>query len=574
MRVNITNKIVFLAIGAALFLGIIISSVFIYVYKRDYEREIDQLRQLLYQATDIKSKEQVEIVASIVEEMHNISRESGMPEDSIETLVAKVIREAKYSDNGYFWADYSNGQNVFIRGSKTERTMRWDMIDVKGKKLLHEIIGIALSGGGYTDYWWPRPNTDEPLHKRGYSIYYEPFDWVIGTGNYFDDIEKMLQKKADESKKALRKTILILIIIFLAVAIVIVSISILIGKRLSKPIVYLSEFMRELSGKESYSKRIQKSTNDEIGILYDEFNSLLSVNEKSRDELKKHREKLEEQVNLRTLELKNLNKELKNANKELNCKNETILEKNDKLHLTINHLKETQAQLLQSEKMASLGILTAGVAHEINNPLNYIMGAYIGLLRHYEENTFSENPEQVGILIEAMKIGIDRSSAIVHGLNQFSRKSDSYDEDCNVHEILENSLTMLHNQIKHNITVEKDFNASDIVIKGNVGSLHQVFINILGNAVQAIESKGKITVKTEDNGSEVLITITDSGIGIPKENLKKLTDPFFTTKDPGKGTGLGLSITYNIIKEHKGKLMFESVEGKGTSVKIILPNTE
>ncbi len=574
MRVNITNKIVFLAIGAALFLGIIISSVFIYVYKRDYKREIDQLRQLLYQATDIKSKEQVEIVASIVEEMHNISRECGMPEDSIETLVAKVIREAKYSDNGYFWADYSNGQNVFIRGSKTERTMRWDMIDVKGKKLLHEIIGIALSGGGYTDYWWPRPNTDEPLHKRGYSIYYEPFDWIIGTGNYFDDIEKMLQKKADESKKALRKTILILIIIFLAVAIVIVSISILIGKRLSKPIVYLSEFMRELSGKESYSKRIRKSTNDEIGILYDEFNSLLSVNEKSRDELKKHREKLEEQVNLRTLELKNLNKELKNANKELNCKNETILEKNDKLHLTINHLKETQAQLLQSEKMASLGILTAGVAHEINNPLNYIMGAYIGLLRHYEENTFSENPEQVGILIEAMKIGIDRSSAIVHGLNQFSRKSDSYDEDCNVHEILENSLTMLHNQIKHNITVEKDFNASDIVIKGNVGSLHQVFINILGNAVQAIESKGKITVKTEDNGSEVLITITDSGIGIPKENLNKLTDPFFTTKDPGKGTGLGLSITYNIIKEHKGKLMFESVEGKGTSVKIILPNTE
>ncbi len=571
MRFNITDKIVLLAIGAALFLGIIISGVFIYVYKSDYEREIEQLRQLLYQATDVKSKEQVEIVNSVVEQMHKVGTELGLPEDSIKTLVAKVMREAKYSDNGYFWADRSNGQNVFIRGSKTEGTMRWDMVDVKGNKLLHDIIGKALSGGGYSDYWWPRPNTDKPLHKRGYSVYYEPFDWVIGTGNYFDDIEAMLQKKADESKKALRKTIFLLILIFLAVAIVIVGISILIGRRLSKPIVYLSEFMHEISGKESYSQRIQKSTHDEIGMLYDAFNSLLTVNEKSRKELKKHREELEEQVNMRTAELNILNKELKNANKELNGKNETILEKNNKLHLTIKHLKETQAQLLQAEKMASIGILTAGVAHEMNNPLNYIMGAYVGLLRHFKANTFSENQKQVGKLIEAMKVGIDRSSAIVKGLNQFSRKSDSYDEECNIHEIIEHSLAMLHNQIKHVVTIERDFSTSDIVIKGNVGNLHQVFLNLLGNAVQAIESEGTITVKTEDKESEVFITLTDSGIGIPQENIQKITDPFFTTKDPGKGTGLGLSITYNIIKEHKGKLLFESEEGQGTSVKIILP---
>ena len=202
------------------------------------------------------------------------------------------------------------------------------------------------------------------------------------------------------------------------------------------------------------------------------------------------------------------------------------------------------------------------------------MGSYVGLLRHYKENTFSDNPEQVGKLIEAMKIGIDRSSMIIQGLNQFSRKSDSYDEDCNVHEILENSLTMLHNQIKHKVTVEKGYCNSEIVIKGNVGNLHQVFINVLGNAVQAIETKGVITVKTEDKKSEVLVRITDSGIGIPTANLKKLTDPFFTTKAPGKGTGLGLSITYNIIKEHKGSLDFESEEGKGTTVIIRLPKTE
>lgn len=271
----------------------------------------------------------------------------------------------------------------------------------------------------------------------------------------------------------------------------------------------------------------------------------LNKRRKLEKELKEFQILLEEKVNIRT----------------------------EELETAIKHLKETQTQLLQSEKMASLGILTAGVAHEINNPLNFIMGSYVGLFRHYKENTFSDNPEQVGKLIEAMKIGIDRSSAIVQRLNQFGRKSDSYAEECNVHEILENSLTMLYNQIKQHITVKKDFSPSVIVIKGNVGNLHQVFINILGNAVQSIESDGVITVKTEDKESEVLIAITDTGTGIPKENLKRLTDPFFTTKDPGKGVGLGLSITYNIIKEHKGKLEFESHEGKGTTVTIILPKT-
>ncbi|SDG82001.1 sensor histidine kinase [Psychroflexus sediminis] len=250
---------------------------------------------------------------------------------------------------------------------------------------------------------------------------------------------------------------------------------------------------------------------------------------------------------------------------------ETVKERTKELELNIKRLKDTQAHLVQTEKMASLGILTAGVAHEINNPLNYIMGSYVGLHRHYEENSFSDHPEQVGKLIEAMKIGVDRSSSIVKGLSQFSRKSDSYDEDCNVHEIVENSLIMMSSQIKCQISIEKDYSNSDMVIKGNVGNLHQVFINILNNAVQAIESVGTIIVKTREKESEVVITIEDTGTGIPKENLKRLTDPFFSTKAPGKGTGLGLSITFNIIKEHKGRLEFESEVGKGTTVRIVLP---
>jgi len=246
----------------------------------------------------------------------------------------------------------------------------------------------------------------------------------------------------------------------------------------------------------------------------------------------------------------------------------------EELESAIKNLKETQAHLVQTEKMASLGILTAGVAHEINNPLNYVMGAYEGLFRHYENNTLAENHEEVGVLINALKIGVDRSSVIVKGLNQFSRQSDSQDEVCNIHAIIENSLTMLHNQIKHKINIVKEFAEEDIVLQGNVGNLHQVFINVLGNAVQAIQSKGTISIKTATGDQSATIKISDTGTGISAEHLEKVTLPFFTTKDPGKGTGLGLSITYNIIKEHRGKIDFESEIGKGTTVTIELPKNK
>lgn len=291
-------------------------------------------------------------------------------------------------------------------------------------------------------------------------------------------------------------------------------------------------------------------------------------------ELENHKNNLEKLVSEKTTDLESAYQELQSINEELHDKNEIISEQNQKLKSTLQNLKETQAQLLQSEKMASLGILTAGVAHEINNPLNFIIGAYEGLSNHFSNNSFSENREQIELLINALKLGVDRSSAIVNGLNQFSRKTDSHNEDCDIHAIINNSLNMLQNQYKHHIEVKKIFSDSVYGIKGNVGNLHQVFINVLSNAIQSINSKGEIVIKTAFEKRHVIITVTDSGSGISAENLKKITDPFFTTKDPGKGTGLGLSITYNIIKEHKGSLEFESEVGKGTMVRIVLPKSD
>jgi signal transduction histidine kinase len=238
---------------------------------------------------------------------------------------------------------------------------------------------------------------------------------------------------------------------------------------------------------------------------------------------------------------------------------------NQELEQTYVELKNTQSQLVQSEKMASLGILTAGVAHEINNPLNYLKGTLYGLENYFQEN-FPKESDTVVLLLESLKCGINRITDIVRGLNQFGRDNSRYDETCNIHHIIDNCLIMLKYQFKNKIFIEKNYAPKDLIINGNVGKLHQAFLNLLINSIQAIYQKGKIIIATDFDQRNALIKISDNGCGIHKDHLHKIIDPFFTTKPPGKGVGLGLSITYNIIKKHNGTLEFNSIENKGTTV--------
>lgn len=279
-------------------------------------------------------------------------------------------------------------------------------------------------------------------------------------------------------------------------------------------------------------------------------------------QLKLHQEHLKELVAKKT-------EKLKEVNDKLLEKNETILVQNSELKDALRQLKETKVQLIEVDKMASLGILTAGVAHEINNPLNYLMGAYVGLEEYFKEYG-SQKEEDTSLFLNCMKTGIDRATNIVQGLNQFSRDGNNFEEDCDIHKVLDNCLLMVFSKSQHCVQIKKEYFKEPIVIKGNVGKLHQVFINILTNAVQAIKTEGIVKVCTKKKDDLVTITISDNGSGISKEHLRKIADPFFTTKDPGKGTGLGLSITYSIIKEHKGTIDFQSELGKGTKVIINL----
>lgn len=272
--------------------------------------------------------------------------------------------------------------------------------------------------------------------------------------------------------------------------------------------------------------------------------------------LDEHKKELESKVLERTNELNEKNKELEHTNKELG--------------LVISKLSETQNQLIQSEKMASLGILTAGVAHEINNPLNFILGGYNGLKNYFDDNNITLN-SNIDFFLDSINVGVERASSIIDSLSQFSRDTDSFKESCDIHQILNDCLLMLDINIKDRIAIKKDYTISKTIIQGNSGKLHQVFLNILTNSIQAIESNGEILIQTKLVNSSIEIRITDSGYGISKKNLSKILNPFYTTKRPGEGTGLGLSITFSIVKNHMGSIAFESEENKYTRVIIKFP---
>lgn len=266
-------------------------------------------------------------------------------------------------------------------------------------------------------------------------------------------------------------------------------------------------------------------------------------------------------------ERKKIEKELETHRNNLES---LVKDRTKELEIALVNLQETQNRLIQSEKMASLGVLAAGIAHEINNPLNFIQGG-VSALNSYIQETLPDHTEETEPLIDAIQEGVKRSAAIVKSLNKYSRKDDFPHTLCNPHTIIESCLVMVQNQTKNRIDINKDFCTNGTQISCNEGQIHQAILNILINAIQAIEDKGVIIIKTSTKGQFFLICITDNGCGIEKSNLPRITDPFFTTKAPGQGTGLGLSITYNIISEHNGNLEFESQKGKGTTVTIKLP---
>ncbi|MEY2829131.1 MAG: hypothetical protein RIQ33_989, partial [Bacteroidota bacterium] len=277
--------------------------------------------------------------------------------------------------------------------------------------------------------------------------------------------------------------------------------------------------------------------------------------------------------------------------------NERSLVKTKKAYteLTETHakLKTTQQQLVQSEKMAGLGQLTAGVAHEINNPINFVSSSIGSLKRDVDDlklllKTYQEKPNEAALLAKDLDIdytiteidelmkgiteGAHRTSEIVKGLRNFSRTDESEKKNANINDCLESTIMILQTKLKDkNIDLKKSF-AILPEIACFPGQLNQVFMNIISNAADAIEGNdGEINVATKKENNQIIVSIKDNGKGMTDEVKKKIFDPFFTTKDVGSGTGLGLSIAYGIMEKHNAKIDVNSELGKGTEFLIIVP---
>ncbi len=328
--------------------------------------------------------------------------------------------------------------------------------------------------------------------------------------------------------------------------------------------------------------------------LADRINTLKKEREESQKQM------LEEMSKNQHL-TQNLNKELE---KQVAERTNTLEITNEDLNKTLANLKETQSQLLESEKMASLGHLTAGIAHEINNPINFVssnveplrndLEDVLSILHRYDLFAHgSEDPTLKEILAEAKNLDIEygveemkqlingieegarRTSEIVTGLKNFSRTDEEDFKTSDINDGLKSTITILKSQLG---SIKLNVKYGDIPkILCQLSKLNQVFMNVIDNSIDAIQErwgdspKGVLTVLTEHKDGQIHISISDNGNGMSEEVKKNIFDPFYTTKDVGEGTGLGLSISYSIVEKHNGHIDVDSTPGEGTSFVMRIP---
>lgn len=331
----------------------------------------------------------------------------------------------------------------------------------------------------------------------------------------------------------------------------VITVSILVSRGIVRPIRTLVRGIAKVShGDLSYKTTIKSK--DEIGLLGASFNEMTARLEKAHREIETKTETLQDAVH----KINDLN---------------VSLEK--KVAERTKELKEKQYQLVQSSKLAAIGQLGAGVAHELNNPLTGILGYTQFILKLVSKENF--NPEDAHTLrkyLQYIETGTRQCREIVQNLLRFARKSTENFESLNINNVIADTLSLIEHQLLVNkIELVKNLDGNVHQITGNTIQLQQVFTNMIINAQQAMPDGGRVIISTGNNHNMVEIAFKDTGCGIAEEHKDRIFEPFFTTKMDWKGTGLGLSICYDIIRNHNGNISVDSLLGKGTTFTVSLP---
>jgi signal transduction histidine kinase len=265
--------------------------------------------------------------------------------------------------------------------------------------------------------------------------------------------------------------------------------------------------------------------------------------------------------------------------REVRRRTEVLEQRNAELHDALDKLRRAQDNLVRSEKLASMGRLVAGIAHEINNPVNAVINtlapleeAIKAMIDAPDAATAAGAAADAQEMLRVVQRGAARSKAIVQALHNYSRGDEQRQHDVVLARSLDDTLDLLRHRL-HNVTVEKHIDPA-VRVRGFPGQIDQVFMNLVTNAAQAIgdrERGGTIQVAAVPRAGEVEVTVTDDGPGIPADVVPRIFDPFFTTKDVGEGSGLGLSIVHGIVDRHGGRIEVQSRVGEGTTFRIVLP---
>jgi signal transduction histidine kinase len=447
----------------------------------------------------------------------------------------------------YGVVDVNNFNDLFVNSIKIGKTGYVYIFDSEGVTIAHpekrNILDLNVSvydwgremlqrKQGFINYTW------KGVAKTAFFQQHKELGWFVGAGAGLDEIFAPVRR--------LQLINLWITIIFIIVAVF--SVNALYGRIILRPMSYLMDGIARF-GRGGLDQKIDLKTGDEFDKLAGAFNKMIADLQKvtvSRDEL------VQEVTERKRVE--------------------------EELHKAYQQLKTTEAQLVQSAKMASVGTLAGGVAHEINNPLAGVLNN-VQLIKMMAQEKKDFNMTDFKELLAVIEESAVRCKNITQSLLDFSRASKGVFQPLSLNDIAEKTIVFVENELRiQNIEIRKDIQADLPLVSGDFQLLQQVVIDIISNAKWAIQKKsvnggGSIILKTRHDPEKknISMSISDSGVGISQENIGKIFEPFFTTKPVGEGTGLGLSIVYGIIKAHHGTINVESGVGQGTTFIISLP---